>query len=433
MTVLYICTDTRWQSVNLVPALAVGDIDSFVFLSARRGGDFERSDAVHAERPQRQFIAAYKLELARRRTNRAIEAARSIPGPLVGLQFWRKEISRIFAEAEHGATIVVNYLSGPSDVKAAAWLAAEDVSRNRPDLRIRFVLYDPPADKQPARLEWNTRRGSAWTERTEAIGHFLSLDGWLSLHGFVDADPATRLDRQRLAESLRLEIDRLFELVYREPSMPSGWYVQISGAIQSNSPNDLRQFAESRLSRVPAPQRAAALTRFAAIATSVAKKIDPRADCRLASFRGNADFIEFFRSTWFEMLVFLECRKRLVDNPGAEVVFDLKLGFSLENETPTYQIDVGIVANNQFHCVECKAFRETTLKKRTRQSREHLNHLRRIKEELVGPGGIALLASALSTDGTSSTARYAEFGHLEFAAGWEEIGAALDRLARRCF
>jgi hypothetical protein len=89
MTVIYICTDTRWQSVNLVPAFAVGDIDSFVFLSARRGGDFKRSDDAHAERPQRQLIAAYDLERTRRRINRPIASARNILGPLVGFQFWR--------------------------------------------------------------------------------------------------------------------------------------------------------------------------------------------------------------------------------------------------------------------------------------------------------------------------------------------------------
>jgi hypothetical protein len=253
----------------------------------------------------------------------------------------------------------------------------------------------------------------------------------LSLHGFVELKPAERLTRQRLAERLQPEVDRMLELVYRDQALPSGWYVEMSGPIHRGQSNDLWGLAKDHLS-MPEDQRDAAIGKLGEIAKDVAGKIDPGADCRPGSFRGGHDFIEFFRADWFEMLIFLECRRRIGKARNAEVL--LKVEFQ---SSPTMsgsaalsegEFDVGIAANNQLHCIECKAYRATGGKK----SRQHLDHFRRVKEELVGPGGIALLVSARPTDVSSAMARTAELGHLEFAAGWNEIDAALGRIVQRC-
>jgi hypothetical protein len=444
MTVIYVCTDTRWQSINLVPALAIGPIDRFLFLSARRGGDFHRADIAHAGRPQNQFIEAFDRERARQRVNHLLEPGELLTGPVVGVQHWREGILTALKTAPQGAEVIVNYLSGPSDVKVAAWLALQELASCRSDLRLRCVLYDPPAGNQPSRLEWNEWNGTGWQQRIEPVGHLISLEGWLCLHGFTEADSETRAAREALAMSLSPELDGLATLVFHNPQLPSGWFVEMSGAIKHGIPNNLNGLADSLV--LGAEQRAlrGAIGDLVTIAAAVKCKMEMHADTQPDTFSGPHDFIEFFRASWFEMLVFLELKKRLPPGSQAQPLFDLPICLAVAEEPAAkcesgskqdgsvYQLDVGIMANNQFHYVECKAHRAASKKKRPMQNREHLNHLRRIKEDLVGPGGIALLASAVPNDEASATARYAEFGHLEFAAGWPAVCSALDRIVSRC-
>jgi hypothetical protein len=111
---VYVYTDTRWQVVKIVPALKLGQIDKFLILTARRGGLFKRVDDVNAERTHHAFISGNEHESARRGINAVVEAS-LLDGPLVGLKVWKTEIVRELTDAPQDATIVFNYLSGPTD------------------------------------------------------------------------------------------------------------------------------------------------------------------------------------------------------------------------------------------------------------------------------------------------------------------------------
>lgn len=434
MTVVYVCAATRWQSVNLVPALAIGPIDRFLILSARRGGDFKITDAANSGRPQIQFADAFGYELARRGANKPLALPQVLTGPVVDIQGWRTKIREAIAALPQNSEIVVNYLSGPSDVKVAAWLALGDVAAARPDLRLRCVLYDPPAGRQPSQLEWNEWQTPAWQQRIEPVPHLISLGGWLRLHGFIEteSESETREARQKAAHGSADLIRRHANLAFQTPGLWPGWLVEITGRIDTRprSLTDLWELwkLDRDLVQVDSSVKNAAMLELNEIANQMRARFGEHGAKRLDRFQGGHDCIAYFRSGWFEELIYLELCRRLEGAP-VQIALGLKTTVASDPRRQPYELDVAVIGMNQLHIVECKALNRDASPKAHQQ---FVDRARSLNEDLVGPGGAMLLASATGVRPNAAIRSNAAERQIEFAAGWNEIDAALDRIAQRC-
>ncbi len=435
---VYVTIATKWQNINLVPALNIPPAHTLVVLLCRRGTAFEAENLVHAEQSVQNFIDAYKLQSSRLQQHREPRPLLA-EGPVESVAYWRKRIVDLLVDMERGApkraTIVFNYLGGPSDAKIGTWMGLDDLGQERPDLTIRRVAYSANGE-----LLWRKEDDS---ESRELVVNRIEPDAWFALHGWLEPEKlhAARINAEKLTYRHRGLTHLIANACFSSQGLPSGWLVNLFCSIDAKSTRvDLWELAMKNkfLKKLPNRPLGEAIHQTANLIAQLDKRFHGvRVDETIISFEPATGLAKWLKTDWFEEYIYLLMGSRVgYENVALNTRLE-KRARSKDEETklsgtPATEIDVAVFGRSQMHVIECKAFTSGALVTSKSRIRTWVNQCLRLKNELVGPGGSVFGFTTLTLPKSSPTPKFAADLNIGLAWTNKEYESAADKIAMAC-